>query len=748
MQQTGCVTLRLLGRFALRAEGEPARLIRITSRKGCGLIARLAMHGAEGESREALATLLWGNQHDRQARQNLRQCLTSLRSDLALAAPGLLLFEGEMLRLDFSRLGVDALDFLALAESSAADDLVRAAALYRGEFLAGIGFDVEPFDEWVRMERARIAAAAARAFEFCVGHFERLADGARVVEAAERLGALDPLREDWQRLLLRAYARYRGSDVALAHAHTVAALIKRELAVEPESATAELIAAIRSGAIAPVAAGPAAARESPPPEPVPTQDMNAVPVVTPPRARAGLLDWARGVSRKKLAVAAAGAAALLVGALGLVYQATLAGRSGVSWMPPRLPADLAGDMAALKAKAIVPIMVWPFEAPDGGSDRKLADAVTDDLTTNLARNDGLRVISHQTSSYYRTHAADPAGVGAAFGVNYVVEGSVRTRNDRVHVNVRLVDPTTRLQVWADAVERDNADSLKVQNEIARRLARELRLAAMISSVPHHHKNKREPVISELVAKARAAQFRGPGKGDIAASLGYFEQALQRDPKLMPALVGIASELTMGSLNYLLDRKPSLARAEKLLHKALGINPRSVSANYWMGMVEKAQGRYESAVKSFQHAIAIEPSFAPAYAQTGIALTLLGRSDDAMPYIEYAMRLSPKDPIMRFWTMFAGATELERGNDKAALQWFEKSAAFTPQSPSLQMYFAGAYALAGDQAAAARYAAAFRSGANSAAAADLLRQIRLGADGKLAKLPRLRAGLERAFGGEL
>ena len=45
-------------------------------------------------------------------------------------------------------------------------------------------------------------------------------------------------------------------------------------------------------------------------------------------------------------------------------------------------------MAALKAKAIVPIMVWPFEAPDGGSDRKFADAVTDDLTTSLARNDG------------------------------------------------------------------------------------------------------------------------------------------------------------------------------------------------------------------------------------------------------------------------------------------------------------------------------------------------------------------------
>ena len=217
---------------------------------------------------------------------------------------------------------------------------------------------------------------------------------------------------------------------------------------------------------------------------------------------------------------------------------------------------------------------------------------------------------------------------------------------------------------------------------------------------------------------------------------------------MPALVGIASELTMGSLNYLLDREPSLARAEELLHKALRINPRSVSANYWMGMVEKAHGRYESAVKSFQHAIAIGPSFAPAYAQTGIALTLLGRSDDAMPYIEYAMRLSPKDPIMRFWAMFAGATELERGNDKAALQWFEKSAAFTPQSPSLQMYFAGAYALPAIRLRPPATLPPSAASANSAAAADLMRQIRLGADGKLAKLPRLRAGLERAFGGEL
>jgi DNA-binding SARP family transcriptional activator/TolB-like protein/Tfp pilus assembly protein PilF len=749
MQPVGRITLRLLGRFTLQVEGNPATSIRISSKKGCGLIAYLAMHAKEGESREALATLLWGNQHDRQARQNLRQCLTSLRADLALMAPDLLVFEGDTVGLDLSALTVDVREFMALTESSATDELVRAAGLYRGEFLAGFSFDVEPFDEWVRAERGRIAAAAAKVHEFCISHFDRLGNGSRVIEAAERLTELDPLREDWQRLLLRAYARYRGPDAALTHANTLTALLKRELGVEPDGATSDLLTEIRRGAIAPaVGARPFEAKESAAKAGVTAERSESAPAATPQRVRRVLAGVAPAASRKQLVITILGVVAALVGGLLFASQlAMLPGQNSNSWAPPKPPPGLASNVAALRAHAIVPIIVWPFDAPEGGNDRKFADAITRNLINVLSQNDGLRVISRDTSYYYREHLADPAAIGARLGVTYVVEGSVRTRNARVHVDVQLIDTATSLQVWGDQFERDDIDSFKVQSEIANRLARELRVEAMISDV-HHGRKKSEPALSELVARARAAHFRGPSKANISASLEYFEKALQRDPNLVPALVGIASELTMGGLNYVLDPEPSLKRAEKLLVRAQTIRPNSASTNYWMGMVRKGLGQYDSALKSFQLAIETGPSFAPAYAQAGITLTLMGRADDAMHYIEYAIRLSPKDRAMRYWTLFAGATQFERGNDKAALEWLNKSAAYAPQSPSVHIYLAAIYALTGNKMAAAKHAAEFRSLANSAATADLMEQIRLGSQGKYANMRRLRSGLEVSFSASL
>ncbi len=573
MPQVGRITLRLLGRFALQVEGPPTEPIRIASKKGCGLLAHLAMHGADGESREALATLLW-DQRDRQARQNLRQCLTSLRGDLAAAAPDLLHFEGQTIALNFAELTVDAHEFMQLAGSSAAEDMVRAAELYRGDFLAGFCFEVEPFDEWVRAEHSRIAATAAKVFEFCVAHFDRREEGARAIEAAERLTALDPLREDWQRLLLRAYARYRGVDAALAQAGALLALLTRELGVKPESATTALIAEIRqdvaSSAAAtacPLRAKDDRAQQSAPAEP----GEPDAPFVHEP-ARPALFNSAPWVARASLAIAALCGVALLGGALWLALRPGMTARSAISSASSHAPTALARNRAALQAKAIVPIFVRPFDAA-ADDDRKLADALTGDLITDLSRADGLRVISREASYFYRKGAADPAAIGAKLGVNYVVAGSVRTQDRRIHVNVQLVDAATRQQVWGDQFERNGIDRLEVQSEIVNRLARELRVEAMIANV-HHGRSKTAPAVAQLVAAARAAHFRGPSKVNLAAAMGYYEKALQRDPTLVPALIGTASELTMGSLNYVFDPKLALARAEKLLQQALAAETRS------------------------------------------------------------------------------------------------------------------------------------------------------------------------------
>src|SRR5262245_31529145 len=108
MQAISRVRLQLFGRFAAVPARAPSQSLSIPSRKGCALLAYLAMQPEPTATREQLARLLWGDRFDTQARQNLRQCLLSLRRDLETAAPALLVFDGEHVGLNAQAFSTDA----------------------------------------------------------------------------------------------------------------------------------------------------------------------------------------------------------------------------------------------------------------------------------------------------------------------------------------------------------------------------------------------------------------------------------------------------------------------------------------------------------------------------------------------------------------------------------------------------------------------------------------------------------------
>lgn len=204
------ISLRVLGGFAVIVEGTSEEL-RISSRKACALLAYLAMLPDQRASREHLARFFWGERVDELARQSLRQCLSSLRGDLAAAPVEILVVDPNTVGLQSKNVTVDAVEFVTLADSSEVSDLDRAAGLYRGKFLAEFYLD-EPFDAWVRKTRTQLDGAAARLFETRARLADAGGEGEQAIQAVERLLAFDPLREDWQRLALQIYARYQGRD--------------------------------------------------------------------------------------------------------------------------------------------------------------------------------------------------------------------------------------------------------------------------------------------------------------------------------------------------------------------------------------------------------------------------------------------------------------------------------------------------------------------------------------------------------
>src|SRR5207244_812201 len=148
----------LLGGF--RAECDSRPRVVVTRKKGQALLALLALRPGTGYPREALMALLWPDSSDEEARHSLRQELHELRRALAPTRTRALIVDGERIALDPDAIEVDVVKFERLSADGTPETLKRAAGLYEGELMLGIGVRESAFEEHLRSERERLRARA------------------------------------------------------------------------------------------------------------------------------------------------------------------------------------------------------------------------------------------------------------------------------------------------------------------------------------------------------------------------------------------------------------------------------------------------------------------------------------------------------------------------------------------------------------------------------------------------------------
>jgi TolB-like protein/DNA-binding SARP family transcriptional activator len=758
------ISLRVLDGFAVVIEGTSEEL-RISSRKAGALLAYLAMRPDQRASREHIASFFWGDRVDELARQSLRQCLSSLRSDLAAASVEILVVDPNAVGLQSENVTVDALEFLKLVDSSEVSDLDRAARLYRGEFLARFYLD-ETFDAWVRKTRNQLDNAAARLFETRAKLADASGEGEQAIQAVERLIGFDALRQDWQRLALQIYARYRGRERAVVNADQFVTLLKTH-GVELEPETRSAIDGIRRQDASLVPPQDSLPNEN---SSAPTSRLNvrhrsfagganatrdAKPSGT--LAAAVVRAWERTTHWSLGTVSWIVIACLIsVAAIGLMIGGRKSPSQSGILIANTSDAEVTGrHLAANSIKrlikplavppGIVPIVVLPFTADDNDNpNQRAADSLTDDVINALSRFAGMRLISRQTAFTYKGRPVDVAEVGAELGVRYAVEGSFRVTGTKNGVNFQLVDTADRLQILSDHVEWDESDRIAVQGEIATRIARELKTGVTIAVAERSADHQtQQPDVDALVMQAWAWYYRAPSRENLAKQLALFEAALRRDPALQPALVGAALVLIKGVSNSLADDpEANLNRASELLDRAFDMTPNSYRVHFGKGMVYEARGDYDAALRSFSKCVDINPSATIAHAQIAEVLTRVGRPQEGVDRIQYAMRLSPKDPAIGTFYVIAGEAELELHHDDAAAGWFQRAIASQPRNPTGYLYLAATYALMGDRQNAATYWGEFRNRSAPAAIDQLVGRLR--ADPGASPLrSRLDAGLKMA-----
>jgi TolB-like protein/Tfp pilus assembly protein PilF len=365
------------------------------------------------------------------------------------------------------------------------------------------------------------------------------------------------------------------------------------------------------------------------------------------------------------------------------------------------------------------IVVLPFaDFSDRPDRRHFADRITDDLTTGLSRFTSMVVTSRTTAATYRNKPFDARQIGRELGVRYVLEGSVQRFPNHIRVNARLIDARTDSHLWAGQFDRDPADPFAVQDEIGKRS--EVRvyheLLSWEGSRPTEH-----PDALEYILRGRAAQIPFD-RDNYAEAIGFFDQALAVDPHSAEAQGWLADALARRALDEMTDAAAAdISRATGLATQAVAASPRSAFSHSAQGQVLCAQNRYKEAIPAFETARAINPAWPHVYGFLSDCKLWNGSVADAIPLVEQAIRISPRDAWVATWYSKIGRLHLLQSRTNEAIAWLEKARRANPQRPSVHAMLASTYALDGEL---------------ERAAAELAEARGLSRDGRYSSLSRL------------
>ena len=345
------------------------------------------------------------------------------------------------------------------------------------------------------------------------------------------------------------------------------------------------------------------------------------------------------------------------------------------------------------------IVVLPFANLADAEHEHFVDGVTESLTTDLSRISGATVIARNTAFTYKGKAIDVKQIGRELNIRYVLEGSVQRGGDRLRINVQLIDAETATHVWAERFDKPLTDLLDLQDEIVARVARSLN-AQLIAAEARRAEATPNPDAMDLCFQGMAWANKGLTPEYMAQAQDFFERALALDPNNLDALVGTAAVDTFCGANFMTDKRVSrLAAAEANLTRILSVAPDHAWAHCLLGAVRVATNRATQGIAECERSLELDKNLAAAHGIIGLAKYLTGEAEQTESHVQEALRLSPSDTYVYFWSAFAGIAKMQLGRLEEAIVWLRRGIENNPNLPAAHFCLASAQAQLGiiDQA---------------------------------------------------
>ncbi len=342
------------------------------------------------------------------------------------------------------------------------------------------------------------------------------------------------------------------------------------------------------------------------------------------------------------------------------------------------------------AGEITSVAVLPLKNLSGDpAQGYFAEGMTEALITELGKISSLQVLSYQSVIGYRQTAKPLPEIARELKVDALLEGSALRSGDRVRVTANLVQVVPERHLWAESYEFDPRDILAAQGEVARAVARQIRVRLTPQEQARLTTSRRvDPEAYEAYLLGRAYSSKARTRTSWTRAKEYFEKAIARDPAYAHAYASLAELYMRPEGSPTRDPGDLRLQARRWAEKALKLDDTLAEAHTVLARVAAQQEwDWASAEREYRRAIELNPGHPLARIWYSQYLYAMQRFEEAVAQAKHAQRLDPVSPLINTW---AGAAYFFAGRVEEAMASWQKALELDPGYSDASLVLARAY----------------------------------------------------------
>ena len=294
------------------------------------------------------------------------------------------------------------------------------------------------------------------------------------------------------------------------------------------------------------------------------------------------------------------------------------------------------------------VVVLPFKTiGTSGETTDLGYGLVSTLTSKLQPLQNLTIIANESALQFEGSKLPPKKIGESLQVGTIVTGEIQTSDEKIQVNIRVIDANTEALVWGSTFLKTKNEFLDLQNVIATQLATKLKGSLNEDETKRLALKATENVEAQAAYQSGRREWNKRSKEGFLNAIKYFDKAINLDLNYAQPYVGLADTYMMFAFYNFGKSEVQMPKAKLLAQKAIEINPNISGAYATLGMIFlNHEFNWQLAKNNFEKSIKLNPNYPTGLHWYGVYYFMAGEAEKAIPLLLKGSELDPESMIIK------------------------------------------------------------------------------------------------------